>query len=327
MREKAPAKRGVFTPQGVTLYGFSIKVATLNEKSEVNEMKKSVEQIFPPPPPHWVGDGFRVHGFFPYQRLGHSRMSPFYLLDYNSKYEFEPSEKLFGVGPHPHRGFETVTIAYQGKVAHHDSRGNSGVISEGDVQWMTAGSGILHKEYHEKEFNKKGGTFQMVQLWVNLPAKFKMTEPRYQAITNPELGRVKLPNGNGSVEIIAGEFQKVKGPAKTFSPVNLFNIRLKKGASVELELPSNFTTAMINIEGVSKINGESDAPADNMILFNNDGDLIKIEATEDLTALVLSGEPLDEPVSAYGPFVMNTPDEIRQAIEDYENGNFGLLED
>ncbi|MCW5959117.1 MAG: pirin family protein [Pyrinomonadaceae bacterium] len=295
-------------------------------KTQTKVNVKTVERVILPPPVHMVGDGFRVHGFFPSSVLSARRMSPFYLLDYNSKFVFPPSRNLLGVGPHPHRGFETVTIAYHGKIAHHDSRGNAGVIGEGDVQWMTAGSGILHKEYHEEEFNRKGGLFQMVQLWVNLPAKDKMTEPRYQALTNSEMGRVELPDGDGSVEIIAGDFRGVKCPAKTFSPINLFNLRLKKGKTVEIDLPENFTTAMVNIEGSSLINGTEKVPEDNFVLFNNDGRRFILEALDDLTSLVLSGEPLDEPVSAYGPFVMNTPDEIRQAIEDFQNGKFGELE-
>ncbi len=296
-------------------------------KNIMSKKTKSVEQIIAPPPPHWVGDGFRVHGFFPYQRLGHSRMSPFYLLDYNSKYEFEPSEKLFGVGPHPHRGFETVTIAYQGKVAHHDSRGNSGIIGEGDVQWMTAGSGILHKEYHEKEYNLKGGMFQMVQLWVNLPAKYKMTEPQYQAITNDQMGKFELPDNAGTVEVIAGDFIGTKGAATTFSPVHLYNLKLKKGATLTFDLPENYTTAMVMIEGQAKFNESETAPEDHFVLFKNDGEQISVEAEEDCVILVMSGEPLNEPISAYGPFLMNTREEIDQAIEDFQAGKFGYLED
>ena len=209
---------------------------------------KKVEKIVAPPPKHWVGDGFNVHGFFPHGPLTGERMSPFFLLDYNSLVDFPPREKPFGVGPHPHRGFETVSIAYRGKVAHHDSRGGGGVIGEGDVQWMTAGSGLLHKEYHEEEYNKQGGPFQMVQLWVNLPAKDKMTTPKYQAITNSEMGRVALPQG-GEVEIIAGEYGGVKGPAATFSPVHLYNLKPKAGEKIDLKFPAGYTTAILAIEG------------------------------------------------------------------------------
>ncbi len=298
----------------------------MRPESKFETKTKTVERIIAPPPPHWVGDGFRVHGFFPYQRLGQERMSPFYLLDYNSKHQFPPSEKLFGVGPHPHRGFETVTIAYHGKVAHHDSLGGGGVIGQGDVQWMTAGSGILHKEYHEEKFNREGGLFQMVQLWVNLPAKDKMTKPQYQAITNAEMGRFDLADGGGSVEVIAGEYNGVKGPATTFSPIHLYNLKPKKGASLAVDLPENYTTAMLMIEGRAKINSTETLPADHLALFNNDGESVAIEADEDSVILVISGEPLGEPIAAYGPFLMNTREEIMQAVEDFQSGKFGFLE-
>jgi redox-sensitive bicupin YhaK (pirin superfamily) len=287
---------------------------------------KSVERIFAPPPTHWVGDGFKVHGFFPNQLLSGNRMSPFYLLDYNSKMNFPPSANLLGVGSHPHRGFETVTIAYHGKVAHHDSMGGSGIIGEGDVQWMTAGAGILHKEYHEAEFNRQGGMFQMVQLWVNLPAKYKMTEPQYQAIKNEQMGRYELPGG-GSVEVIAGEFQGVKGAATTFSPVHLYNVKPKQGTTLAINLPENYTTAMVVIEGQAKVNKKEIAPVNSFILFKNDGEEIFIEAEEDSILLVMSGEPIDEPVAAHGPFVMNTREEIVQAFEDFQSGKFGHLAD
>ncbi len=299
----------------------------MKPENKLEAKTKTVEQIIAPPPVHWVGDGFRVHGFFPYERLGNRRMSPFYLLDYNSKYEFEPSTRLLGVGPHPHRGFETVTIAYQGKVAHHDSTGGGGIIGEGDVQWMTAGAGILHKEYHEEEFNRQGGLFQMVQLWVNLPAKDKMTEPKYQAITNEQMGRYELPDDGGLVEIIAGEFHGVKGAATTFSPVHLYNLKPKKGTSLMINLPENYTTAMLVIEGQAKINKTETAPTDNFVLFKNDGEEIFVEAEEDSVLLLMSGEPIDEPIASYGPFLMNTQEELRQAVEDFQSGKFGYLED
>src|SRR6476660_10093091 len=215
---------------------------------------KSIETIIAPPPPHMVGDGFRVHNFFPNSgAIDKKRMSPFFLLDYNSKVEFTPREIPRGVSVHPHRGFETVTIAYHGKVAHHDSAGNSGVIGEGDVQWMTAASGLLHKEYHEKEFSRKGGLFQMVQLWVNLPAKYKMTPPKYQEITHNIMGTYKLPGDNGVIEVIAGEYDGVKGPASTFTPMQVYNARLKKGAEAGLNFPSNFNTGILVVEGSATI--------------------------------------------------------------------------
>ncbi|MGI8582269.1 MAG: pirin family protein [Chitinophagaceae bacterium] len=287
---------------------------------------KKIEKILTPPAPHMVGDGFRVHNFFPSgYNIGNNRMSPFFMMDYNSKVEFSPRENPRGVGVHPHRGFETVTIAYQGKVAHHDSTGNSGIISEGDVQWMTAASGILHKEYHEEEFSKKGGPFQMIQLWVNLPAKDKMSKPKYQARTNDQLGKYQL--GNGSViEVIAGEFKGVKGAASTFTPIEMYNAKLKKGTAVTFDLPENFNTGILVVEGGVKINGEK-VPTDNFILFKNEGETISAEADEDSVLFVISGEPINEPIAAYGPFLMNTHEELELALEDFNKGKFGYLED
>ncbi|MBA3666059.1 MAG: pirin family protein [Bacteroidetes bacterium] len=288
-------------------------------------MIKTIEEIIPAPPAHMVGDGFRVHNFLP-GKHDITRMSPFFLIDYGSKIEFGPSEKQRGVGVHPHRGFETVTLAYYGKVAHHDSWGNSGVIEEGGVQWMTAGSGVLHKEYHEKEFSKAGGIFQMVQLWVNLPAKHKMTKPAYQGFTRAQLGKADLPDSAGTVEVVAGEFNGVKGPATTFSPLHLYNIRLKKGAKVNVELPEKYNTAIIVIEGAVVINDKA-AANDNFVLFRNEGTEIIATATEDCILLVMSGEPIKEAIVPYGPFLMNTKEEIMQAYDDFHKGKFGTLED
>jgi redox-sensitive bicupin YhaK (pirin superfamily) len=287
---------------------------------------RSVEAIVAPPPPHMVGDGFRVHNFFPNNRIDKKRMSPFFLMDYNSKIEFAPTDSPRGVGVHPHRGFETVTIAYHGSVAHHDSAGNSGVIGEGDVQWMTAASGLLHKEYHEKEFSKKGGPFQMVQLWVNLPAKYKMTPPKYQEITHEIMGKYELPDHKGVVEVIAGEYKTAKGPASTFTPLQVYNARLKKDAAVEFNFPANFNTAMLVVEGSAVIN-DNIVPTDHFVLFKNDGELVNIHANEETVLLVLSGEPIDEPIAQYGPFLMNTWQELEQAIEDVNAGKFGVLEE
>ena len=286
---------------------------------------KRVEKIVTPPPRHWVGDGFNVHGFFPHGPLTGKRMSPFFLLDYNALTNFPPREEPFGVGPHPHRGFETVTIAYKGKVEHHDSRGGGGVIEEGDVQWMTAGSGLLHKEFHEEEYNRDGGPFQMVQLWVNLPAKDKMTTPKYQAITNAEMGRVTLSNG-GEVEIIAGEYGGVKGPATTFTPVHLYNLKPRKGDKIEFSFPSGYTTAILAIEGSALINGNETLSVNSLALLEREGAEFTVEALEDGIFLVMSGEPIDEPIAQYGPFLMNTQAEIAQAIDDYQQGKFGYLE-
>ena len=291
------------------------------------ENKRSIESIIAPPPPHMVGDGFRVHSFFPGGRLiDKKRMSPFFLLDYNAKVEFSPTSTPRGVGVHPHRGFETVTIAYHGRIAHHDSAGNSGVIGEGDVQWMTAASGLLHKEYHEESFSRAGGLFQMVQLWVNLPAQYKMSPPKYQEITHGMMGNYPLPADKGRVEIIAGEYKGVKGPASTFTPMHVYNLRLKKSAKLDLEFPSHYNTGFLIIEGNAVVN-DKEAGADHFILFKNDGESISVEALEDSIILVLSGEPINEPIAQYGPFLMNTWEELEQAIQDVNAGKFGVLED
>ena len=289
--------------------------------------QRSIEQIIPPPPAHMVGDGFRVHNFFPSSgSMNIQRMSPFFLLDYGAKIEFPPSDTPRGVGVHPHRGFETVTIAYKGRVAHHDSAGNAGVIGEGDVQWMTAASGILHKEYHEAEWSKLGGEFQMVQLWVNLPAKFKMSKPKYQPIRREEFGKVVLPDGKGVIEIIAGNFNNTNGPATSFTPIEMYNARLKKGAKVHFSLPQNYNTGFVIIEGAVTVN-EKPAATDHFVLFANDGTDIYVEATEDAIVLILSGEPIHEPIVPYGPFVMNSKQEIVDAYDDWNSGKFGVLED
>ncbi len=289
---------------------------------------KKIELVAKPSAPHFVGDGFRVHNFIPSgYRLDMERMSPFIMLDYNSKYNFPPSQIPKGVGVHPHRGFETVTIAYKGKVAHHDSAGGGGVIGEGDVQWMTAASGVLHKEYHEKEFSKTGGEFQMVQLWVNLPAKDKMGQPKYQAIENSKMGRYELPDNNGFIEVIAGNYKGVKGPAFTFTPVNMQNAKLNKGGKANFSFPANYNTSLLVIEGSVKVNDVEIIPTDHFVLFENDGEDFTIEALENAIVLVLSGEPINEPIFPHGPFVMNTREEIIQAIEDFNQGKFGHLDD
>ncbi len=292
-------------------------------------MKKvrSIEQIMAPPAPHWVGDGFRVHNFFPGNgSINMQRMSPFFLMDYGAKIEFPAADKPRGVGVHPHRGFETVSIAYHGKVAHHDSAGNSGIIGEGDVQWMTAASGVLHKEYHEREWSKHGGLFQMVQLWVNLPAKFKMSQPKYQAIEQKKMGRYNLPDKKGVVEIIAGNYNGVKGAASTFTPIELYNVRVKKDAELLFSFPENFNTGFLVIEGNVSLNNTA-IQTDHFVLFSNDGTDVTFKANEESIVLVLSGQPINEPVVPYGPFLMNTKQEIIQAYEDLNNGKFGKLED
>ncbi|MCQ4034321.1 pirin family protein [Kaistella montana] len=288
---------------------------------------KKIELIAAPKPPHFVGDGFRVHNFIPSgYHLDMKRMDPFLMLDYNSKFHFSGTDTPRGVGVHPHRGFETVTIAYKGRVEHGDSAGGGGIIGEGDVQWMTAASGVLHKEFHETEWAKEGGIFQMVQLWVNLPAKDKMSPPKYQAIKNSEMKKVDLGE-NGFIELIAGNYQEEKGPASAFSPINLMNAKLKKGGKADFSFPENFNTAALVIEGSIIVNGEEKVPTDHFVLFENKGENFTIEATEDSIVLVISGEPLNEPIYPHGPFVMNTREEIIQAFDDYNRGKFGYLED
>lgn len=286
---------------------------------------KQIAAILNPPAPHMVGDGFRVHNFFPsgYQL----KMSPFYMLDYNAKIEFSARNEPRGVGVHPHRGFETVTIAYHGAVAHHDSAGNSGVIYPGDVQWMTAASGILHKEYHEENFSKKGGPFQMVQLWVNLPAKDKMSKPKYQGVKQSELQQYLLPADEGVIEVIAGSYKDKKGSVSTFSPIEMYNARLNEGAKADFDFPADYNTGFVVIEGKIKLNGQEIAQTDQMVHFKNEGTHIELEALSNSVVLILSGAPINEPIAAYGPFLMNKPEEIQQALADYNEGRFGYLEE
>ena len=289
-------------------------------------MKKSIERIFQrPAQPGMVGDGFRVFNMIPGNGISQRRMSPFLLLDFNAAFDFGPSDHIRGVDVHPHKGFETVTIAYKGSVAHHDSSGNSGVIRPGDVQWMTAGAGILHKEYHEEEFSKKGGLFEMVQLWVNLPAKDKSAEAHYQAITANQMGKVLLPDAAGVVNVIAGKFQDTIGPANTYTPVNLFDIKLAEQHETNFLVSQNHNTAMLVVNGEVEVNGEL-AKEHSFVLFGHDGEEISIKAQKNAVLLVLSGEPIDEPIVSYGPFVMNTQAEIYQAFEDFQAGKFGVLE-
>jgi len=289
---------------------------------------RKTELVMRAPEPHWVGDGFRVHNFIPGgYRLPMERMNPFIFVDYHSKYYYAPTDKPRGVSVHPHRGFETVTIAYKGRVAHHDSSGGGGVIGEGDVQWMTAASGVLHKEYHEETWSRQGGDFHLVQLWVNLPAKDKMSNPRYQPISNEMMGKAVLDNNAGTVEVIAGSFHGVKGPASTFSPIHLFNARLNKGGKTGFDFPPDFNTSLLVIEGSIIINGEEKVAADHFVLLENEGDTFTVEAQENSIVLLMSAEPLNEPIAAHGPFVMNTMAEIKQAYTDYHSGKFGHLEE
>ncbi|MBA6153439.1 pirin family protein [Gelidibacter maritimus] len=289
---------------------------------------KTVELVASPREPHFVGDGFRVHNFIPSNfKMDMQRMDPFIMLDYNSTYKFPPSDKPKGVGVHPHKGFETVTIAYKGKVAHHDSSGGGGVIGEGDIQWMTAAKGILHKEYHEAEWSKTGGDFQMVQLWINLPAKDKKSNPKYQAITYETIERHNLPDNSGTIEVIAGEYKGTHGSASTFTPVHMFNAKLKKGGKADFQFPATYNTLLLVIEGNIIVNGTDKTPTDHLALMTNDGENFEIEANDDAVVLVLSGAPINEPIAAQGPFVMNTRQELMEAFNDFNLGKFGYLED
>jgi redox-sensitive bicupin YhaK (pirin superfamily) len=289
-------------------------------------MKRTLQSIIPPPPTNFVGDGFKVHHFIPDYYLSMERMNPFIMLDYAAPHYFPPTEVQKGVGVHPHKGFETVTIAYKGRVAHHDSAGNSGIIGEGDVQWMTAASGILHKEYHEKEFSKAGGIFSMVQLWVNLPAADKLSKPKYQEILNSDIPKVQLPDDSGIVEVIAGIFEGAKGSASTFTEVHLLNVKLKAGGKANFSFNERNNTAALVISGSITVNEEQKLATSEFGLFSNDGESFSISCEEDATILILSGEPIMEPIAAYGPFVMNTKQELMDAFHQFERGEFGELE-
>ena len=301
-------------------------------------MKKTIERIIPQPAaPGMVGDGFRVYNYIPGHgepaaAIPQQRISPFLMLDFNAEIDFGPSKKVRGVGVHPHKGFETVTIAYKGSVAHHDSAGNSGIIRPGDVQWMTAGSGILHKEYHEEEFSKAGGPFEMVQLWVNLPKKDKLVAPHYQAITSEQVANVDLPGNQGQLRVIAGTLNSAIGPANTYSPIVVADLRLRKQGTFTTTLPAGYNTALLLVHGSAEVNGQA-APEHSFVLFATDparsteSEEITITAAEDATILLLSGEPINEPIFSYGPFVMNTKEEILESIREVQLGKFGVLED
>lgn len=274
------------------------------------------------PRPHWVGDGFPVRSMFSPQTHG-ANLSPFILLDYAPPTEFGPAPKKRGVGVHPHRGFETVTIVYAGEVDHRDSTGNGGHIGPGDVQWMTAASGILHEEFHSAAFTQNGGVMEMVQLWVNLPAKDKMSPPGYQTLLDAEIPPVELETGAGRVRVIAGEYAGAHGPAKTFTPINIWDVRLNAGGKASFALPEGHTLAVLVQSGTVLLNSESIARDAQFAVFAREGGAIEIEANTDAKVLILSGAPIEEPVVQYGPFVMNTEAEIHQAIADFNAGKFG----
>jgi quercetin 2,3-dioxygenase len=285
---------------------------------------KEVVGIYPSGSAHMVGDGFPVRNMIPGSGVG-EQLSPFLLLDYMGPEVFPPTDRRLGVGEHPHRGFETVTIMYQGSVAHRDSTGSGGVIGPGDVQWMTAASGIVHEELHESEFAKRGGTLEGIQLWVNLPRSVKMSPPRYQTLVRDEIPVVELAGGAGRLRVIAGECHGRKGPARTFSPVHLYDLRLKAGHQAELSLPDGFTMSVFVLQGRVVINGAQAVGEAEIALLGRKGERVALQAEEDTTILVLGGEPIEEPIARYGPFVMNTQAELAQAVEDYRAGKMGHL--
>lgn len=280
----------------------------------INRVKHKTES-------HWVGNGFPVNTLFSYHSDAHE-ISPFLLLDYAGPAEFSPASNPRGVEQHPHRGFETVTVVYQGEVEHKDSAGNSGKIGSGDVQWMTAARGILHEEMHSRDFTQKGGTLEMIQLWVNLPAKHKMDAPRYQGILSRDIPIAPLVDNAGQVRVIAGEFEGIAGAASTFSPVNMWDVRLNAESKTTFDIPDGFTTALLVLKGVVKINDSESLSEKEIALFERKGETITVEATRESILLLLSGEPIDEPIAGYGPFVMNTQEEIKQAVKDFQSGSF-----
>ena len=285
---------------------------------------KRVLGIYNPPPQHWVGDGFPVRSIFSYQSHG-KQLSPFLLLDFAGPAQFPSATRPRGVGQHPHRGFETVTIVYEGEVAHHDSTGQGGVIGPGDVQWMTAASGILHEEFHSEAFTRAGGTLRMAQLWVNLPARHKMGSPGYQAIFAKDIPAAPLPDAAGTVRVIAGDYAGYKGPARTFSPMHVWDLRLADAGTCEVTLPDGWNAALVVLQGTVRVNGGESIREAQMVVFDAAGDSITIAADGGALALLLSGAPIDEPVVGYGPFVMNSEAEINQAIKDFNGGRFGEI--
>jgi hypothetical protein len=287
---------------------------------------RGVEGVLSPTNTHMVGNGFKVMNYFPGGKGFEERMSPFFLLDFNAEVNYPPSEISRGVGVHPHRGIETITFAYKGAVEHHDSKGNHGIIKPGDVQWMTAGGGVLHKEYHEQTYTKSGGAFEMLQLWINLPKKHKMTPAKYQSIVHTEKPAVHLASNMGTVYVVAGEYNGIKGVASTFSPVHMYDMHLNTGADFRFTVPAHFNTGILVVDGAISVNGHN-APENHYVQLKNEAGDIHIRASKNAIVLVLSGEPLNEPYVSYGPFVMNTEDEIREAIADYNAGKFGFLKD
>ncbi len=287
-------------------------------------MLKPVQGVYSAPRPHWVGDGFPVRSLFSYDRHG-AALSPFLLLDYAGPARFEPAPRPRGVGVHPHRGFETVTIVYEGEVAHRDSTGAGGLIGPGDVQWMTAAAGILHEEFHSPAFTARGGTLEMVQLWVNLPARDKMSAPGYQTLLDAQIPSVALPGGAGRLRVIAGAFEGHAGPARTHTPIEVWDLRLAAGGRTRLALPAGHTAALVLLRGALTLNGDAPLREAQFALLGRDGEEIEVDADGEAVALLLAGEPIDEPIVGHGPFVMNTEAEIRRAFEDFQRGRFGRM--
>lgn len=285
---------------------------------------RKVLGVFSSPHSHWVGDGFPVRSLFSHAAQG-EHVSPFLMLDYAGPADFTPGERPRGVGAHPHRGFETVTIVYQGEVEHRDSTGNGGLIGPGDVQWMTAASGILHEEFHSQAFTRKGGTLEMVQLWVNLPAKDKNTAPGYQTLLDKEIPAVTLPDDAGVLRVIAGTYQGHLGPARTFTPIDIWDLRLKRDGTTSLDLPEGHTLGVAVLRGNVLINGADKVREAQFALLDRNGGALTLEAETDASVLIVSGAPIDEPVAMHGPFVMNTREEIRQAMADFQSGKFGEI--
>lgn len=289
----------------------------------MNSLSKKIKFIISPEAKHWVGNGFNVHNMLRPTKELYESCSPFLLMDYAPPKDFAPTENRKGVGEHPHRGFETVTFALQGEVEHRDSSGGGGIIGPGDVQWMTAGSGVVHDEFHSNDFSKKGGTFEMIQLWVNLPSKFKMTPPKYQGVSSNDFPLLRISNGV-ELKVVAGKYENELGPCTTYSPINVYNIDLDKLSELDLKVEENTNTLVFVIDGEVEIDSKNISKSHNAVM-DRKGDSIKIKANLNTKLLVLNAEPIDEPVVSHGPFVMNTQEEIYEAILDFQSGTMGTL--
>lgn len=285
---------------------------------------KKILGIYRSPHAHWVGDGFPVRSLFTYDDLA-SKISPFLLLDYAGPHDFTPTNGRRGVGQHPHRGFETVTIVYQGELEHRDSTGAGGLIGPGDVQWMTAANGIIHEEFHSPAFARSGGTLEMVQLWVNLPARDKRAAAGYQTLLSADIPVLQLPGNVGSLRVIAGAYQGLSGPAKTFTAMDVWDMQLNAGSTLQLPVAAGRNAALVVLRGTVRVNGERDAGPASLVLLEREGEDVAIEALERASLLLLSGEPIDEPIVGYGPFVMNTQAEIAESFDDFHSGRFGHM--